>query len=209
MTGVSDADVILFGAAVLIAFLLLFAVFCIGWRISKMKPSLSPYSGTPLRRATGLSYYTLEKVLRYLYNRREYDNRIFDIRKASFCRETGRIFQDSVTWYDVIKVDWGFLRKRYPGKYVSWGSLTVEQQSALRDRHGSLDGFQTTHSSKKAAPRAVEPEYALLKPGPLYVDIETGVLLGWKEVPGTEMEVLITQKPKPSLRKTFIMEKTT
>jgi hypothetical protein len=30
----------------------------------------------------------------------------------------------------------------------------------------------------------------------LYVDVETQILIGWKEVPGTEVEVLIVQKPK-------------
>ena len=36
----------------------------------------------------------------------------------------------------------------------------------------------------------------MTRPGPLYVDIETKVLLGWKVVPGTDLEVLIVQKPK-------------
>lgn len=198
---VSNTDVILFAVGIIVVFLLLFAAFWIGWRISLWESCPSPYSGLPLRRASSLSYYSTEKVLRYLYDLKQYDNRMFDLRKASFCRETGRIFQDSITWYDIINVDWGFPNKRYPGKYVSWGSLTREQQSDLRDRHESLEGFQTAVSSANPAPRAIEPEYALLKPGPLYVDVNTGVLLGWKEVPGTELEVLIVQKPKPSLRK--------
>lgn len=200
---VSDTDVILFASGILIVFFLLAAAFVIGWRISRWESCPSPYSKLPLRRATNLSYFTTEKVLRYLYNLRQYDNRMFDLRQASFCRETGRIFQDSMTWYDVISVDWSFLQKRYPGRYVSWGSLTLEQQSDIRDRHNSLEGFQTAHSSSRSSPREVEMEFALTKPGPLYVDIYTAVLLGWKEVPGTEMEVLIVQKPKPSLRKNF------
>jgi hypothetical protein len=145
----------------------------------------------------------MEKVLRYLYRYKQYDNRLFDLSKASFCRETGRIFQDSITWYDTISVDWGFLQKRYPGNYVSWGSLTLEQQSDIRDRHDALDGFQTERSSRRSSPRDVEPEFAFTKPGPLYVDVNTGILLGWKEVPGTDLEVLIVQKPKPALRKLF------
>lgn len=198
---ISDSDVILFGSGILIVFLLLFAAFWMGWRISQWKSCPSPYSGLPLRKAATLSYDSMERVLRYLYNLKQFDNRIFEIGAASFCRETGRIFQNSITWYDTISVDWGFLNKRYPGRYVSWGSLTLEQQSDLRDRHEALNGFQTEKSSKNPSPRHVETEFVYLKPGPLYVDVNTGVLLGWKVIPGTELEVLIVQKPKPSLRK--------
>jgi hypothetical protein len=94
-------------------------------------------------------------------------------------------------------VDWNFLQKRYPGKYVSWGSLTEDQKKEVREQHVSLEGFQTEFSCPEPMPRAIEPKYAFIKPGPLYVDIDHKVLLGWKEVPGTEMEVLIVQKPKP------------
>jgi hypothetical protein len=92
-------------------------------------------------------------------------------------------------------VDWTFLQKRYPGHWVSWGSLSKEQQEAIRDVHESLGKFQTQESSPTPAPRAVEPEYAYTKPGPLYVDLETKILLGWQVVPGTDFEVLIVQKP--------------
>jgi len=199
----SDSDVILFAVAILIAFLALFAAFCVGWRISNWKASPSPYSGLPLRRASSLSYYSIEKVLRFLYDLRQYDNRMFDMRKAAFCRETGRIFQDSINWLDIITVDWNYLQQRYPGDYVSWGSLTIEQQSHVRDRHESLEGFQTKYSSRNSSPRTIESEFSLMKPGPLYVDVHTYVLLGWKEIPGTELEVLIVQKPKPLPRTKF------
>ena len=65
----------------------------------------------------------------------EYDNSIFDFGKAAFCRETGRIFPNVVTWYGTIKVDWTFLNKRYPGNYVSWGSLSEYQQEMIRSAH--------------------------------------------------------------------------
>ena len=88
-----------------------------------------------------------------------------------------------------------FCKSGILGNYVSWGSLTKESQDAIRDAHASLDGFQTSESSPTPSPRAIEPEYVYTKPGPLYVDLETKVLLGWKVVPGTELEVLIVQKP--------------
>ena len=125
----------------------------------------------------------------------EYDNKLFDLNKAAVCRMTGRIFPDAVTWYGAIDVDWDFLQKRHPGEYVSWGSLTEGQKTIIRERHLSLEGLQTEISSPTPSPRLVEPEYAHTVPGPLYVDIRTGILLGWKQVPDTELEVMIVQKP--------------
>lgn len=187
--------VVMLAAVIFIAFFFLIALFWFGWRMTQRSHSVSPYTGVPLRRTTEISYYSAERILKYLYDLHQYDNRIFKLKRAAFCRETGRIFQDCITWYDVILVDWNFLTKRHSGHYVSWGSLPKESQDAIRDAHASLEGFQTEESSPTPAPRMIEPEYAYTKPGPLYVDPETKTLLGWKRVPGTEFEVLIIQKP--------------
>ncbi len=194
---VTPTNVMLFGFAILGVFFLLFAAFWFAWRFSHRSPCLSPYSGIPLRKCSDLSYYNAERVLRYIYDLQDYENRLFVLRTSSFCRETGRIFQKSVTWFDTISVDWDFIQKRYPGHFVSWGSLSEEQQIAIRDMHESMEGFQTERSSKEPSPRAVEPQYALMKPGPLYVDIDSHVLVGWKCVPNTSLEVLIVKRPRP------------
>jgi hypothetical protein len=191
----TSMQVVLFSLAVLAVFFLLFFVFFLAWWMSRREVSLSPYSGMPLRSATSLSYYSIEKVVRYLYQMHQYDNRIFEIKKAALCRETGRVFPDCLTWYDVIKIDWSFIQKRHSGSYVSWGSLTGAQKEAVRAIHESLDNFQTEYSSSTPSPRHVEQKYALEKPGPLYVDINTGILVGWQCVPDTDLEVLIVQKP--------------
>ena len=193
--GHSTTFVLLLTVLVVSALAILLGLFLFNIWFSKNAQGRSPYTGLPLRRATDLSYSSAEKVLRYLYNYHQYDNRIFKLRKAVFCRDTGRIFQDCVTWYNTVDLDWSFLQKRYPGHYVSWGSLNREQQEAVRDVHLSLEGFQTEMSSPTPSPRMVEKEYAFTRPGPLYVDIETKVLLGWKIVPNTDLEVLIVQKP--------------
>jgi hypothetical protein len=190
----------LFGFAVLGVFFLLFGAFWVAWRLSHRAPCLSPYSEMPLRYATDLSYYSVERILRYLYELQDYENQIFDLRRASFCRVTGRIFPDSVSWFNTINVDWDFLKKRFPGNYVSWGSLKPEFQLAIRNRHNSIKGFETEYSSPTASPRGIEPQYALYSPGPLYVDIDTYVLIGWKNVPGTNLELLFVQRPKPPER---------
>src|SRR5262249_10682082 len=106
-----------------------------------------------------------------------------------------RIFPDCMTWYGAIRVGWDFIQKRFPGDYVSWGSLTESQQEAVRASHESLEGFQETYSSAIPSPRLVESKYAMEKPGPLYVEIKTGTLVSWMCVPETEVELLIVQKP--------------
>lgn len=193
---VGSGDVALFGIFILIVVLALFGLCIFGIWLSRRPPSLSPYSKLPLRRATDLSYFSREKLLSFLYHTYEYDNRIISLKKAAVCRETGRVFPNAITWYDKIDVDWTFLQRRLPGKYVSWGSLTDEQQGLIRNAHDTLEGFQTDFSSPYPAPKNIEAKYALAKPGPLYVDIDTKVLLGWKSVPYTDLEVLIVQKPK-------------
>lgn len=192
---VAPLDVALFGIGILIVFFLLFGIFIFGVWLSRAKGSLSPYSKQPMRKGEELSYESKVKILRFLYEMHQYDNRIFELSSAAVCRETGRIFPNAITWYGVIKLDWTFLKKRYPGNYVSWGSLTTDQQELVRASHASIKGFQIDFSSPFPQPKAIEAKYAFAKPGPLYVDIETKVLLGWQCVPRSEFEVLIVQKP--------------
>lgn len=203
MGHLSTTALILFTLVILATFSLLVIAFWFGVRYTERQACASPYSGMPLRRGSDLSYYVVERVLRYLYELHDTSNPMFDLTRSAVCRETGRIFPNSLTWMDTISVDWSFLQKRKPGQYVSWGSLSKEQQEYLREIHGSLDGFQVESSSPTPMPRAVEPRFALQKPGPLYVDIDSYVLLGWKVVPGTDLEVLIVQWPTLKKRTTF------
>lgn len=192
---VSATNVALFGILILVCVLVLVAMCIYGVWLSNRPNSISPYSRLPLRSAADLSYDASLSLLKFMYNLHQYDNRIFSLRNSALCRETGRIFPNARTWYGKVYVDWTFLQKRYPGKYVSWGSLTAEQQGLVRNAHDSLEGFQTDFSSPNPQPRAIAAKYAFAKPGPLYVDLDTKVLLGWKEVPDTDLEVLIVQKP--------------
>lgn len=193
MPSTSDAYVI--GLTVLFLFFLMFAGFWFWSWLNRKEASLSPYTGLPLRRATSLSYFSLERIFRFLHEHQQYENRLIDIKSAAFCRDTGRLFPDCITWYDAIRVDWSFIQRRFPGDYVSWGSLTKEQKESIKRAHGPLDGFQTYFSSEIPSPRLVESKYAMAKPGPLYVEINSGTLVGWMAVPDTELEVLIVQKP--------------
>lgn len=156
---------------------------------------VSPYSGMPLRPCRELTYATKNKVNQYLASLHDFDNRPIDFDLASFCRETGRIFPNSVTWSGAIKLDWGFIKKRYRGNFVSWGSLTPEKRKEIEAAHLLLYDYQREYSSVNPSPRLVDEAIALSKPGPLYVDPETKILMGWKIVPETDLEVLIVQKP--------------
>jgi len=188
-------DVIVFSLVILLTFAGLIALLLIGIYVDRHRTSPSPYTGLPLRRAEDIPYFSKERILRYLYNYHEYDNRILSFKKSSFCRDTGRIFQNSVNLLGMIKVDWNFLSHRHPGKYVSWGSLGMAQKRYIMERHHSLEGFQTEYSSPEPAPKNISREFSYYSPGPLYVDLDTNILLGWKIVPETEFEVLIVQHP--------------
>src|SRR5262245_55307189 len=117
-------SVVVLAVIILTLFALMIIGFWMGWRMTQRSHSVSPYTGIPLRLATEIPYSSAEKIMRYLYNLQQYDNRIFKLKNAAFCRETGRIFQNCVTWFDIINLDWSFLQKRHPGNYVSWGSLS-------------------------------------------------------------------------------------
>lgn len=177
--------------------LFLIGLLVIGWLFAQSRRlEVGPYSKEPLRRWTDLSYATIGKIYLYLTKLHQYDNRMFNIHRIAFCRETGRVFPDAVDRFGRIRLDWTFLQRRHAGDWVSWGSLTYAQQSAIRQAHVTLADFQTEVSSSNPSPRLVEPQYALAKPGPLYVDLHKMVLMGWKIVPGTEIELLIVQHPK-------------
>lgn len=181
---------------IIIIFLMMVGFLWIGWWMQDRQRTLSPYTGLPLRRATELSYDNREKIQKFLVEFGQYDNRMFNLRYASFCRETGRVFPDSITWFGEIKVNWTFLQKRYSGDWLSWGSLNRDQQDDIREAHESLEGFQTEFSCPVSSPRYIEDIYSYSKPGPLYVDLSTKTLLGWKCVPYTQLEVLVVQKPR-------------
>lgn len=195
LADVTQLDVVLFGFGLLIALIGLVAVLAYSAWQGKHGVGMSPYTGLPLRRCEDLPYESKKRILQFLYDFHEYDNQIFELKKSALCRETARIFPSCVNWLGTIRVEWNFLNKRYPGHWISWGSLAPEEQMLIRDAHFSLEGFQTELSSPQPAPRDIEAEYAYAQPGPLYVDPQTRILLGWKQVPGTQFEVLIVQKP--------------
>lgn len=123
------------------------------------------------------------------------ENKPFDMTKAAICRETGRIIRDCVVRGEIVRLGSRFLRDRYPGNWVSWGSLSEEKRGLIKLHHREIFGYQMEHSTKNRDPEQMEQYYAVMKPGPLYVDVTTNILLGWQIVPGTNFEVLVIKNP--------------
>lgn len=196
MLDVDNLSIALFALFVITFFFLLcLYAFYVFWLVPT-RPAISPYTKQPLRYGEDVKLSSVEAVMRFLhYDVGGFDNKVFAMKKAMVCRETGRIFQDSVNIFGRAKVDWTFLQKRCPGTWISWGSLTDEQKQDVLDSQGKVEGFQLERSCPHPSPRAVTEEYIYLKPGPLYVDLKTKALLGWKCVPGTFFEVLVVQRP--------------
>ncbi|MEM1283441.1 MAG: hypothetical protein AAGG81_07795 [Chlamydiota bacterium] len=196
---VSGENVLLFSFLILGVFFSLFVIAIFTYRLQNQKRVTSPYSGRPMRRGEDIPLSSVEMIMKFLYYEiHSFDNRVFPMKRAVVCRETGRIFPYSISWWGFYHVDWTFIQERYPGVYVSWGSLSHEQQQEVIEVHESLEGFQVEHSCSDPLPQNITRKYCFLKPGPLYVDLNTKVLIGWKCVPDTIFEVLIVQKPKPN-----------
>lgn len=196
-----QSSVAIFVLVFLLCFAIMFLLLWIGWWTTNRAGNCSPFTGHEMRRGEDLAYSAVQEVQKFLDAMADPDNPVFDIRRAAVCRETGRIIPDTVNAFNVIKADWGFVNKRYPGKWVSWGSLTKAQKEDVIACHDSLDGFQVDESSPNPDPQDVGLYHVTLKPGPLYVDIATRVLMGWKVVPGTNLEVLVVQRPYRQLER--------
>ena len=158
-------QVVLGMLVLVLAFMGLFMYIC-WWLTRTPKITLSPYTGMPLWTAGLLPFPTKKKIALYLDSYKQYDNRVFKFGRAAYCRDTGRIFPDCVNWRNKIVLDWSFLQKRYPGNWISWGSLSDELKEKIRNMHESLDGFQTAYSSKQIQPKAYRASLRLCQAGP-------------------------------------------
>ena len=198
------------GAVVLLlfSFFLVIAVLGVllwyGWYISKTRGAVCPYTKGPLVLGVDVAPTMRTFVDSFLLAHTQPENEPFDFSQAAICERTGRIFPNCVSRGERIHLDWTFLQKRYPGNYVSWGSLSQIEQWSVMARHESMHGFQCESSFTATFPKDIDIYHAKKKPGPLYIDRQTKVLLGWKEVPGTRFEVLIVQKPLYDSQEEFI-----
>ena len=196
MERMSRSVIGLFVLALILMLLFMAFVVWIGWWVSSRKGSVSLYAHEPMTLGMDLAFSAVQGVEQYLQSYHQSVNPPIDLMRAAVCRKTGRIFPACVNWLGYIRLKWSFLNQRHPGRWISWGSLTPSQMAQVRERHGPIEGFQIEESSNRAKPNEIETHFAEVKPGPLYVDLETMTLLGWKSVPDTTLEVMIVQLPK-------------
>jgi hypothetical protein len=186
-------------ALFILSIVFIIALMCLllwfGWWVTKTRGSLSPYSKKPMILGVDLPISIGRLIEGYIQGLPQPENQPFDYTKAAVCRETRRIFPNAVKRGEIIRLGWDFLQERQRGAWVSWGSLPEQLKGVIRLCHKSLAGFQTEISSPNRMPQAIDQYYAYTQPGPLYVDVATKTLLGWKIVPGTDFEVLVVQKP--------------
>jgi hypothetical protein len=185
----------LFFASIILVIMLLGGLLWLGWWVTRTRGSLSPYTKQPMMLGVDMPHSMGRQVEEFMKSLAQPENEPFDYTKAAVCRQTGRIFPNAVKRGELIHLKWNFLDQRCKGSWVSWGSLTESQQGIIRLHHGPLDRYQTEKSCSRAAPQDIEPLYVMLRPGPLYVDVAKKILLGWQNVPGTNFEVLVVQKP--------------
>lgn len=196
MNDIDEISIVAFGFF-LFAFTFLLAVYAFyNFWIFPSRIPRSPYTKKPLRYGEDIKLHSVEKIMRFLhYDVGGFENKVFAMKNSMVCRETGRIFQECMGFFGQPHIDWKFLQKRCPGTWISWGSLNDVQKEDFFAFHGNIEGFQIEKSCPHPAPRNITEEYIYCKPGPLYVDLKTKMLLGWKEVPGTIFEVLVVQRP--------------
>ncbi len=176
-------------------FLILALMLWLGWVTEERRGDVSPYAKVKMRLGIDVARSIQEYINGFLADELKPDNPAIDFTQAAICNETGRIFTNCVNNKGYITLDWSFIQKRLPGTYVSWGALSENEKAIVKLLHGSLDGFQTEQSCPKIRPQDIDREYALLSPGPLYIDRRTKILIGWKKIPGTYFEALIVQRP--------------
>jgi len=185
----------LFFCAIILIVCLMGGLLLFSWWISRTRGSLSPYSKKPMMLGVDLPFSIARYIEEYVKTLSP-ENKPFDCSKAAICRETGRIFPNAVKKGEIIRLGWDFLNECCPGNWVSWGSVPEAQRAMIALCHLSLDGYQTEVSSKERLPKNIDMYHALARPGPLYVDVLSKMLLGWKQVPGTTFEILVIQKPE-------------
>lgn len=183
------------GFLILFFGLLIFFLFFVRKREGK-RGDTCPYHNETMRFGMDVARSLAGVVNAFLVDQPQPENPPIDFFKASYCPVSGRIFPNTVLEGERVRLGWEFLRKRWPGTYISWGSLSEDEQGVIRLLHDSLEGFQMECSSTKIRPEDVEQDFLELAPGPLYIDRQTKVLIGWKKVPGTYFEVLVVQQPK-------------
>ena len=196
VTSVESQSLYMLAFFLLFIFFLLALLVLFNWKREGIRGNVCPYCRKPMRLGIDVAFSMRSYVNAFLEEQPQLDNPQIDFSKAAYCSETGRIFTECVSTLERISLSWDFIQRKCSGKYISWGALSEDEKSIYKILHGSIEGFQTEESSHLLRPECVEPLFSTISPGPLYIDRETKILVGWKKVPGTYFEVLVVQHPQ-------------
>lgn len=161
--------------------------FAIGWYFTNRPGTVSPYSKRPMAPGSAISFRSIEKIEEFFDEIQSPENHTFDLERAAVCRQTGRIFPNALTKFDVVTLNRDFLSSVCPGNYIDFETLGPRERAIILAKHQDLEGFQIGDQRTKLYGEPIPS---------LYVDIATNTLIGWKNVPGTELQVLVVQKPR-------------
>ncbi len=158
--------------------LLLAAASFFYWWIYQRK-ARSPFTGKKLLPATCILYPAAEKIALFMQAEKQVP---IDWEQATFCPDTRRIFPKSLNQLGAVALPSPYWRGVYDKpSLTAWLFLTDEQKDEMFQLHGAIKGFQLGHQKR---------------PGPLFVDLKSKTLVGWKQVPDTDIEVLIVHYPE-------------
>ena len=196
MEQIDIQTILLIIGTLMVIFATLFAVIWIGWKKEGKRGSGCPYCGKSMRLGADVAFSIRGMVKAFMEEQQGSENETIDFAQAAYCPVTGMIFPNCLAPGEQVNLSWDFIKARCPGTYVSWGSLSAEEQGVLKLLHDPLEGFQMDKSSAHSRPEDVEEDLAMAAPGPLYVDRKEKVLVGWKNVPGTYFQILVVQRPR-------------
>ncbi len=151
--------------------------FVIGWYFCIRSGSRSPFTGQPFCKGRDLPYPSACNVYTFLQEYESPLNPLFSLHTSAVCRDTGRIFPNSLNTFGVIKVSKNYLNQRMKASWVSWDKLDEEDKQRVQLAHTSLEDFSLEEKSS------------------LFLDPESLILIGWRSVPNTELAVLQVQQP--------------
>lgn len=176
--------------------LLLFSFWYVGWRLLwQGRKTKSPFSHYEyLMPAEQLHFTAMQYVHQFLQNH-PYSQMKVDLTSTLVCRKTGRIFSCDTKCRRTMKSAECYLMQHYSGVLVPWSTLNQEQKQNFVARHSCLKHFQLHPSGANTAFSYSDWTSADMKPGPLFVDLEAGVAVGWQCIPHTNLEIIIVQPP--------------
>jgi hypothetical protein len=171
----------------------LFLFFGGGWWIFFKKRAKSPFSNTFLEPCEKvLSFAAIEKVFRFLNRIHDEYNERFDLKRATICLKTGRIFPNTINRFGIIKIPENYIIHYAKTPLILYASLDKKIKGFLYEKDKVLQGYQT-YTNLDSSKLEIEKSVELMKPGPLYLDPKTGFFLGWQIVPGTSLELLVVK----------------